>query len=174
MTNAYAVPELNQYGVTPGLENRTGIADMPLWESARTFHLSSILGYAFAPDSQLAGHELKWITGARQWEHASYNDADNLPLDIVQVADARDLSLLTQELQLIRDDDSAFNYILGTFLYYHHLPSQERIEGGQDIAGYRGTTTIDSTIHNRQAALFAHLNHKLTAHWQWQLGLRWQ
>jgi iron complex outermembrane receptor protein len=156
-TNDWLPPAHARTGLVSGDENRTVITEGDLYERAKTLHSVFELGKEFN-----TGHKLKSISGYRRWQHSSFNDADNIDLDVVDVNDKRELKLFTQEIQLLSPINEHWDYIIGAYYYHQNFPTEEYISGGADFAGYSGTTKMDSTTKIENSALFGHANYHIT------------
>ena len=161
---------LDKYNLTVSDDHNIAIAEGPIYEKSKTLHGVFELAYVFD-----TGHQLKAISGIRQWQHSSGNDGDNLPVDLVSyVADERKLNILSQEIQWLSPDNDHFEYILGAYYYYQDFPSTEYIGGGADVVGEVGVTEVRSTIDINHFALFGNGTWYLSPKWSTFLGLRVQ
>lgn len=161
---------LKEYDLTISDELNVAISEGPIYEKSETLHGIFELGYLF--DS---GHQLKAISGLRQWQHSSGNDGDNLPIDLVSfVADERKLNILSQEIQWLSPDDDHFEYILGAYYYHQDFPSTEYIGGGADVVGQVGVTEVRSEIDIEHYALYGNATYYHTQQFSSFFGLRLQ
>ena len=166
-TLTWVIPALEGHGVEANRENRIAISEGPLREKAETWHIAWENGIDF--DS----HKFKSITGYRNWQHQSENDGDNLDTDTVSfVSDKRKLELYSQEFQLISQNISKLEYVLGAYFYHQSFDSTEYIAGGVDFTGSFGSTDVKSHIEINNAALFGHTTYHFTQTFAGFGGLR--
>lgn len=144
-------PAIERQQLLVNSNNRVAITDGEIYERADTTHAVIELGAKL--DS---GYVIKSISGVRNWRHKSRRDADNLDIDIVWVADERDLILMTEEIQLISPSYRNYEYVLGAYYYHQNFPSTEYIGGGLDLNNTNGVTSIDSTVKLQNVALYGH------------------
>lgn len=158
LTGNWAIPALQNNAVVAGDGNRWSLTDGQLHEQTKTWHTVLELGKVL--DS---GHQLKSITGYRQWHNQSVNDADNIDSDVLSViTEDNELAIFSQELQLLSPIGEHGDYLLGAYYYRQHFPRRESIGEGLDFVGYAGNTVIESSTDIEQAALFAHVNYDIT------------
>lgn len=148
LTRTYLLPALAAWGVTPGPDNRISLADGPLNESARTMQLTGIIDHKL--DNGLT---IRSITGHRTWKERDTIDVDGLPVNIGNdPRQQRDLSVYTQEVQLISAPGEAFQWIVGGYAYHHVIKGNTITAGGRGtILGQSSTTGIGTTLTNNYA-----------------------
>lgn len=118
------------------------------------------------------------ISAYRDTEIKYTNDTDYAAINLSQIQYRDSYKQLSQELQLISPDDSAFKYIAG--LYYYQQEGESERKGFSSRLSDRlfGTiasrpTTTDGTVDTESYAIFANGSYQLDERWKLGFGFRW-
>jgi iron complex outermembrane recepter protein len=150
---------LARTGIEVGEDNRETINNNKMYERADTTHLALELEKELS-----SGHSLKSITGYRNWQHAEANDADVTDLDIIFSEQERELTVLTQELQLLSPTEGELEYVLGLYLFDQGFDEDSVLSGGSSLAplGYGfGRTLENSHVEVENYAIFGHATYQI-------------
>ncbi|WP_162806294.1 TonB-dependent receptor [Sphingosinicella terrae] len=168
LTRLYLLPRQAANGVVPGPDNRLSIADGPLRETTDTLQLTGIVNHELR-----SGITFRSITGYRSWQELDTIDVDGVDVNIGNDArQQRDLSLFTQEFQLLSPDSSALSWVLGAYYYHHTLNTNTITAGGAGTILGQTSTQGRGTTKTNNYALFADGTYDFSDQWQAFAGLR--
>lgn len=168
LTRLYLLPRQAANGVVPSPDNRLSIADGPLNESTQTTHLVATASHEFQN-----GHVLRSISGYRKWEELDTIDVDGVDVNLGNDArQQRDLSILSEELQLISPGDQNLQYVLGLYFYDQNSGGDSITAGGAGTILGQSSTTSRGTVDVRNYAAFADGTYDFNEQWQAFAGLR--
>jgi iron complex outermembrane receptor protein len=162
-----ALSRLNANGIEIGLENRLTIGEGPLFDNTETYY-----GYAEAIWQLDNGHQIKSVTGFRDWEQEDANDVDAVDINIIDGGLTHELTMFSQELQFLSPTDGPLEYILG--LYYYTTENKETtyLSGFEDVVGVRLRDDWRTTAEVENIAAFGHTSYKFNDRWTGFVGAR--
>lgn len=167
LTNIFLIPSLAAAGLSLDDENRTNLADDTIYDESDTLQIALEMSWELA-----GGHTIKSISGYRDWQQEEFNDVDFLPIDIINGFVSHDLKLFTQELQLLSPTGGDLDYVVGLYYYQHEIDELTILDGGVDVTGVFGSTSWSNTAEVQNAAIFGHVNYKLSDQWTVYAGAR--
>ena len=168
LTRLYLLPRQDINGVVPSPDNRLAIADGPLSESTETLHGVIAITHELAN-----GYTLRSITGYRQWKELDTIDVDSVDVNIGNdPRQQRDLTVLTEELQLVSPAQGRFRYVVGAYYYDQDFESNAITAGGAGTILGQSSTLGINTIPVTNYALFGDGTYELNSSMQAFAGLR--
>jgi len=159
----------------PGTNNYL-VNGVPIVNDLRPFHesentdqfqrnrlllLSATLEYDFGPVS------IKSITGYAETSYASLSDQDYSPLPLAELLLEEDSDQFSQELQILSNNDTGFNWILGGYYFHESASRRSQFFGSRYdiIAGMAGVPSgfsVGGDITSESYAAFAQATYDIT------------
>lgn len=119
------------------------------------------------------GYELISITGARRANFQELNEEDYSPLDVASSLFNEESEQLTQEFRLVSPSDTAFDYVVGTYLFDQDLSTNRQAITGALFPNPNTSTQTPSTAQNRSYSIYTHGNYRINESWALNAGLRY-
>ncbi len=164
---AIALGRIEANGVEIGQSNRTTIGENPVWDD-----IESVNGFAELIWELDSGHQIKSVTGFRDWEQEDGNDVDAVDINIIDGGLTHDLSMFSQELQFLSPTGGPLEYILG--LYYYNTNNEETtwLTGFVDIIGIELRDDWRTGAEVENIAAFGHVTYEFNERWTGFAGAR--
>jgi iron complex outermembrane receptor protein len=141
--------------ITPGPANRQVNIDAPSFINQDSWGLSAEANW------RLGDHTLTAITAYRRFSLLDNNDADTVPVDLLNLNNAdQGQRQFTQELRLASDAEKPLSYVVGLFWFDQALTTRTEVAGtfGAVLpAGARLGSLINRSVDTRNIAGFADL-----------------
>ncbi|MBT8041236.1 MAG: TonB-dependent receptor [Xanthomonadales bacterium] len=124
-----------------------------------------------------ADTSLRSITAYRDLETASFIDIDATVLELGDVFVGVDQNQFSQEFQLLGNNGSDVNWVLGAYYLKEEVPSHQEAYA-DDFLQYVGfpitfLRTIDDNLETTSYALFGQVDWAFADNWSMGVGLRW-
>jgi iron complex outermembrane receptor protein len=164
---AIALGRIQANGVELSQSSRTTLGENPVYDN-----IESINGFAELIWELESGHQVKSVSGFRDWEQDDRNDVDAVDINIIDGGLTHDISMFSQELQFLSPTGGQLEYILG--LYYYKTDNKETtwLSGFLDIVGVTLRDNWRTSVEVENIAAFGHVTYEFNDRWTGFAGAR--
>ncbi len=165
---AIALGQIQAAGLELNQDNNITLGEGRVWDDIEAFNGAWELIWEL--DS---GHQIKSVTGYRNWEQSDWNDVDGVDVNIIDGGLTHDMDFYSQELQFLSPTGGDLEYILGLYYLYYDIVETTRLE--TSAAGIFGADLQDdwrTGVVVENVAAFGHVTYKFTDHWTGFFGAR--
>ncbi len=159
--NPALIDALEAVGAEIADDNRIAINSDRIGEEQEVFQASWTNSWEFNN-----GHELRSITGYRNFISHGEDDSDKAFLLVDATEANQNLRIITQELQFLSPGDGPFNYVVGLYSFFQRLSDQF-------IVGIPGTpSNARNLVKITNLALFGDATYAFAPQWEAFAGAR--
>lgn len=132
-------------------------------------------GLTLTVNWEIGDMALTAITGYEDHERIAFEVADASPHRVLDAIYYSEADQWTQELRLASTDDSALQWILGTYWLTESQKTMTSFDVLRDLAGMGADFVITNTaeLETDNIALFAHATYEFNERWSAKAGVRW-
>lgn len=162
-----ASPRIAANGIVPSLDNRSSISEGLIFDNIESLSGAWELVWELG-----SGHQIKSITGYRDWDQEDWNDVDGVDINIIEGGLTHEMTLFSEEIQLVSPSGGDLEYILGLYYYNYDIEETTILDGLVDVVGVYLRTDWETGVEVENIAAFGHVNYRFNDRWSGFAGAR--